>query len=49
VVPQDSAGNFVPLNSFDNILHLVLGAGMIALALILTKAHAKAASVRTRG
>ena len=37
VVPQDSAGNFVPLNSFDNILHLLLGVGMVALALILTK------------
>ena len=39
VVPQDSAGNFVPLNSFDNILHLVLGIGMVALALVLTKGH----------
>lgn len=42
VVPQDSAGNFVPLNGFDNVLHLLLGAGMIALAVILTKGHAKA-------
>jgi hypothetical protein len=42
VIPQDSAGNFVPLNGFDNILHLLLGAGMIALAVILTKGHAKA-------
>lgn len=42
VVPEDSAGNFVPLNSLDNVLHLVLGAGMIALALILTRSHAKA-------
>ncbi|BCW66072.1 membrane protein [Arthrobacter sp. NicSoilB4] len=42
VVPGDSAGNFVPLNTPDNILHLVLGAGMIALAMILTKGHAKA-------
>lgn len=37
VVPQDSARNFVPLNGFDNILHLLLGVGMIALAVILTK------------
>ena len=37
VVPEDSAGNFVPLNGFDNILHLLLGVGMIALAVILTK------------
>jgi hypothetical protein len=49
VVPQDSDGNFVPLNSFDNILHLLLGVGMIALALILTRGNAKAVGVRTRG
>jgi hypothetical protein len=42
VVPQDSDGNFVPLNSFDNILHLLLGVGMVALAMILTKGRAKA-------
>lgn len=42
VVPQDSAGNFVPLNGFDNGLHLLLGAGMVALALLLTKGHARA-------
>ena len=46
VVPQDSDGNFVPLNSFDNILHLLLGVGMIALALILTRGHAKTSSAR---
>lgn len=39
VVPQDSAGNFVPLNLFDNVLHLLLGIGMVALALVLTKGH----------
>ncbi|CCQ47134.1 putative membrane protein [Pseudarthrobacter siccitolerans] len=42
VIPQDSVGNFVPLNGFDNILHLLLGVGMIALAVILTKGHSKA-------
>ncbi|MCU1565644.1 MAG: hypothetical protein JWQ56_581 [Pseudarthrobacter sp.] len=42
VIPQESAGNFVPLNGFDNILHLLLGVGMIALAVILTKGHSKA-------
>ena len=42
VVPQDSAGNFVPLNGFDNGLHLLLGVGMVALALVLTKGRAKA-------
>jgi hypothetical protein len=42
VIPQDSAGNFVPLNGFDNLLHLLLGVGMVALALILTRGRAKA-------
>ena len=42
VIPQDSAGNFIPLNGFDNILHLLLGVGMVALALVLTKGHTKA-------
>lgn len=41
VVPGDSAANFVPLNGFDNVLHLLLGVGMVGLALILTKGHAK--------
>lgn len=40
VVDQDSAGNFVPLNAFDNYLHLLLGVAMIALAVILTKGRA---------
>ncbi|MET3719271.1 MULTISPECIES: DUF4383 domain-containing protein [unclassified Arthrobacter] len=39
VVPEDSAADFVPLNVFDNGLHLLLGVGMIALALILAKGH----------
>lgn len=37
VVDQESAGNFVPLNAADNWLHLLLGVGMIALALVLGK------------
>ena len=41
VVPEDSAGNFVPLNTFDNILHLLLGIGMIALAVVLTRGRAR--------
>ncbi|RKO26185.1 DUF4383 domain-containing protein [Pseudarthrobacter phenanthrenivorans] len=41
VIPQDSAGNFVPLNGYDNILHLLLGVGMVALAIILTKGNTK--------
>jgi len=33
VVGQDSAANFVPVNTADDLLHLVLGIGMIALGL----------------
>jgi hypothetical protein len=35
VVPMSSAGNFVPLNSADNWLHLVLAIGMILLGLLV--------------
>ena len=34
VVDHDSSANFVPLNTADNWLHLVLGIGMIALGLV---------------
>ena len=34
VVGQDSSANFVPVNSADDWLHLVLGLGMIALGLL---------------
>ena len=37
VIDQESAGNFVPLNGADNWLHFLLGVGMIALALLLTR------------
>lgn len=33
-VDRESDANFLPINSADNVLHLVLGLGMIALALI---------------
>ena len=39
VIPQDTAGNFVPVNGADNVLHLLLGVGMVALALVLTRGH----------
>jgi hypothetical protein len=42
VIPQDSDGNFVPLNGLDNILHLLLGVGMVALALVLTRGRTTA-------
>ena len=34
LISHDSPANFVPLNSADNILHLVLGLGMVALSLV---------------
>lgn len=37
LIDHDSSANFVPVNSADNWLHLVLGVGMIALALLLTR------------
>ncbi|GGK42187.1 membrane protein [Pilimelia terevasa] len=36
VVDLDSAANFVPFNTADNSLHLVLGIGMVALGLLTT-------------
>jgi hypothetical protein len=42
VVGQDSGANFVPLNSADDWLHLVLGLGMIALGLLTTRRRAAA-------
>ena len=33
VIDKSSAANFVPVNNADNILHLLLGIGMIALGL----------------
>ena len=34
LIDQDSAANFVPVNTADNWLHLGLGVGMVALGLI---------------
>ncbi len=34
-IGEDSSANFVPLNSADNWLHLVLGVGMLGLGLLL--------------
>lgn len=39
IIPHDSAANFVPLDAADNILHLGLAVGMIALALALRDKH----------
>lgn len=35
VIDQDSAANFVPVNSADNWLHFLLGVGMVALGVLL--------------
>jgi Domain of unknown function (DUF4383) len=40
VINHDSGANFVPVNGADNWLHLVLGAGMIALGLLTTRTRA---------
>lgn len=37
VIGHDSPANFVPVNNADNWLHLVLGIGMVALALLLSR------------
>jgi hypothetical protein len=46
LVGHDSTGNFVPVNSADNWLHLILGLGMIALAMLLQRRPARATSAR---
>jgi predicted transporter len=37
IIDHDSAANFVPVNTADNWLHLLLGLGMIALGVLLTR------------
>ena len=39
LVSQNSAANFVPLNTADDLLHLILGIAMIGLGLALTRRH----------
>ncbi len=40
VINMDSTANFVPLNTADNWLHLVLGIGMIAIGVLLGQRNA---------
>jgi hypothetical protein len=47
IVGDDSSANFVPVNSADNWLHLLLGAGMIAAGVLLGK-HRNAATAHGR-
>jgi uncharacterized protein DUF4383 len=44
VVSQNSSANFVPVNTADDWLHFVLGAGMIAVGMALSR---RPADVRT--
>ncbi|WP_158894422.1 DUF4383 domain-containing protein [Amycolatopsis anabasis] len=41
VIDHDSSANFVPLNTADNWLHLLLAVGMIALGLALGRATSR--------
>jgi hypothetical protein len=43
-VGQDSAANFVPLNTADDWLHLILAIGMVALGLVLGRRVAGSAA-----
>ncbi|GHE96516.1 DUF4383 domain-containing protein [Streptomyces fumanus] len=44
IIDHDSAANFVPVNTADNWLHFLLGVGMIALGVLLTRRTAPAAT-----
>ena len=51
VIDRESQANFIPVNNADNWLHFVLGAGMIALGVLLnrrTAATTDATVPRTR-
>jgi hypothetical protein len=37
IIDQTSSANFVPVNTADNWLHFLLGVGMIALGVLLTR------------
>ncbi|MEV6490445.1 DUF4383 domain-containing protein [Actinoplanes sp. NPDC051633] len=41
IIGQNSAANFVPVNTADDWLHLFLGLGMIALGVLLTRNTAR--------
>jgi arginine exporter protein ArgO len=46
LIGHDSAANFVPVNSADNWLHLLLGVVMIGLAVLLQRQPRRAAASR---
>lgn len=43
-IGHDTPANFVPVNNADNWLHLILGVGMVALALLLSRNQDRSAS-----
>src|SRR3954470_22789088 len=49
IVDQNSDGNFVPVNTADNWLHLLLGLGMIALGVLLSRRSAATAATDRLG
>jgi hypothetical protein len=48
VIDHDSSANFVPLNSADNWLHLVLGVGMIGLGVLLSRQASRTSGTASR-
>ena len=48
LVGQESAANFVPLNTADDILHLLLAIGMIGLGVALTRRRTDAGTGTVR-
>jgi hypothetical protein len=44
VIDQDTSANFVPLNSADNWLHLLLGVAMVLLGVLLTRRQVSSAA-----
>jgi Domain of unknown function (DUF4383) len=41
IIDRASDANFVPMNPADNVLHVVLGAGMILLGVLLGRGYAR--------
>ncbi len=46
VTSDQSSANFVPVNSADDWLHLVLGLGMIALGVVLSRRRVESSTTR---
>lgn len=46
VIDKTSSANFVPVNGADNVLHLLLGVGMLGLGVALDRRTAHAGSAR---